>query len=105
MVSQIVARLVNGVLAEVKNRSRQHCVRFAFFQGLAQMIERTRAPRGNDRNGHRLSGALAACLVYQVVLHSLYVVYWESVFAYTLHSFFMVIGLMASLMARVRPMS
>ena len=58
--------------------------------------------KDGDPVRRRLSAALAACLAYQIVLHSFYIVYWEGVFVYTPHSFFMLIGLLAPLMIRAR---
>ena len=41
-------------LAEVEDRRGQHGVGAALHQPFAEMVERARAARGDDRNGHRL---------------------------------------------------
>ena len=49
----------------------------------------------------RLNLALAACLLFHILLHGFYMVANEGTFAFTAHSLFPVIGLLAPLSAQV----
>lgn len=54
-----------------------------------------------DRIGRRLSAALAVCLVFHILIHTIYFATFEGVYVFTGHGLFLTAGLMAPLMARV----